>query len=205
MLRIGCKPMMLITSIWLITCLKLSKVSCSRLMHPLPLEAFACLEVWPLGHDGSVLLSVVAQVLLCNFFVYKLSFSLFWRCRWRLSVGCLGFSVLDLVLGPIDGVELSKKVFTSRARWIPLIVEWNASTNKFYLLKNLLLLILVIFKLKCNNLIFNETMVWMLHMCVCMHSRFIENPLIWSWATNHSFLRWFCHSWHQSKIVVKHT
>jgi hypothetical protein len=36
-------------------------------MYPLPLEAFACLEVWPLGHDGSVLLSVVAQVLLCNF------------------------------------------------------------------------------------------------------------------------------------------
>jgi hypothetical protein len=36
-------------------------------MYPLPLEAFACLEVWPLGHDGSVLLSVVAQALLCNF------------------------------------------------------------------------------------------------------------------------------------------
>jgi hypothetical protein len=29
----------------------------------------------------------------------------------------------------------------------------------FYLLKNLLLLILVIFKLKCNNLIFNEIML----------------------------------------------
>jgi hypothetical protein len=35
-------------------------------MYPLPLEAFACLEVWPLGHDGSVMLSVVAQALLCN-------------------------------------------------------------------------------------------------------------------------------------------
>jgi hypothetical protein len=29
----------------------------------------------------------------------------------------------------------------------------------FYLLKNLLLLIMVIFKLKCNNLIYNEMMV----------------------------------------------
>jgi hypothetical protein len=38
-------------------------------MYPLPLEAFACLEVWPLGHDGSVLLSVVAQALLYNFCV----------------------------------------------------------------------------------------------------------------------------------------
>jgi hypothetical protein len=36
-------------------------------MYPLPLEAFACLKVWPLGHDGSVLLSVVTQALLCNF------------------------------------------------------------------------------------------------------------------------------------------
>jgi hypothetical protein len=36
-------------------------------MYPLPLEAFACLEVWSLGHDGSVLLSVVTQTLLCNF------------------------------------------------------------------------------------------------------------------------------------------
>jgi hypothetical protein len=38
-------------------------------MYPLPLEAFACLEVWPFGHDESVLLSVVAQALLCNFYV----------------------------------------------------------------------------------------------------------------------------------------
>jgi hypothetical protein len=38
-------------------------------MYPLPLEAFACLKVLPLGHDGSVLLSVVAQALLCNFCV----------------------------------------------------------------------------------------------------------------------------------------
>jgi hypothetical protein len=42
---------------------------------------------------------------------------------------------------------------------MPLIVEGNASVNMFYLLKNPLLLILVIFKLKCNNLIFNEIMV----------------------------------------------
>jgi hypothetical protein len=36
-------------------------------MYPLPLDAFACLEVWLLGHDGSVLLSIVIQALLCNF------------------------------------------------------------------------------------------------------------------------------------------
>jgi hypothetical protein len=61
--------MMLITSIWLITCLTVFEASCCRLMCHLPLEAFACLEVWPLGHDGSVLLSIVAQALLCNFCV----------------------------------------------------------------------------------------------------------------------------------------
>jgi hypothetical protein len=31
MLRIGCKPMILITQTWLITCLKVFKVSCCRL------------------------------------------------------------------------------------------------------------------------------------------------------------------------------
>jgi hypothetical protein len=60
--------MMLITYTWLIACLKVFKVSCSRFMYPLPLEVFACLEVWLLGHDGSVLLSVVDQALLYNYF-----------------------------------------------------------------------------------------------------------------------------------------
>jgi hypothetical protein len=36
-------------------------------MYPLPLEAFACLEILSLGHDRSVLLSVVDQALLYNF------------------------------------------------------------------------------------------------------------------------------------------
>jgi hypothetical protein len=49
------------------TCLKVFEASCYRLKYPLPLEAFACLEVWPLGHDESVLMSVVAQALLCIF------------------------------------------------------------------------------------------------------------------------------------------
>jgi hypothetical protein len=35
-------------------------------MYPLPFNAFACLEVRLLGHDGSVLLRVVTQALLCN-------------------------------------------------------------------------------------------------------------------------------------------
>jgi hypothetical protein len=39
----------------------------------------------------------------------------------------------------------------------------------FYLLKNLLLLIIVIFKLKCNNLIFNEIMV-LNALYVCLHA-----------------------------------
>jgi hypothetical protein len=168
MLRIGCKPMILITQTWLITCLKVFKASCCRLMYPLPLEAFACLEVLLLGHDGSVLLSVVAQALLCKLFVCRFLSSFRW-CRWWLSVGSLGFYVLDSVLKPVAGVELSKEVFTSRARWIPLIVEWNASANMFYLLKNLMLPTLVIFKLKWTNLIFNEIMV-LNALYVCLHA-----------------------------------
>jgi hypothetical protein len=34
------------------------------------------------------------------------------------------------------------------------------------------------------------------YLCVVFaHSCFVENPLIWSWDTNPSFLRWFCHNW----------
>jgi hypothetical protein len=73
------------------------------------------------------------------------------------------------VLKLVASVELPNVVFTSRARWMPLIVEWNASANMFYLLKNLLLLILVIFKLKCNNLIFNEIRV-LNASYVCLHA-----------------------------------
>jgi hypothetical protein len=28
-----------------------------------------------------------------------------------------------------------------------------------------------------------------------VHSRFVENPTIWSWETNPSFMMWFCYSW----------
>jgi hypothetical protein len=97
-----------------------------------------------------------------------LIFSLFRLSRWRLSVGSLGFYVLDSVLKLVAGVELLKEVFTSRARWMPLIVEWNASVNMFYLLKNIRLLILIIFKLKCNNLILNEIMI-LIASYVCLH------------------------------------
>jgi hypothetical protein len=138
-------------------------------MYHLPHEAFACLEVWPLGHDGSVLLSVIAQALLCNFLCAGFSPSLFRLSCWRLSVGSPDFLVLDSVLEPVVGVELPKEVFISRARWMSLIVEWNASVNMFYLLKNLLLLIMVIFKLKCNNLFFNEIMV-LNTSYVCLHA-----------------------------------
>jgi hypothetical protein len=36
-------------------------------------------------------------------------------------------------------------------------------------------------------------MVLYAYMCVFAHSRFVENPPIWSWETNPSFLRCFCH------------
>jgi hypothetical protein len=49
----------------------------------------------------------------------------------------------------------------------------------FYLLKHLLLLNLVIFKLKCNNLIFNKIMVLNASFVCLLHSRFVEDHLIW--------------------------
>jgi hypothetical protein len=60
-----------------------------------------------------------------------------------------------------------------------LIIELNASTNVFYLFKHLLLLNLVIFELKCNNLIFNEIMILNASYVYLLQSRFVENHLIW--------------------------
>jgi hypothetical protein len=59
------------------------------------------------------------------------------------------------------------------------VVELNSSESMFYLLNNLLYLNLVILKLKCNNLIFNEIMILnALYVCL-LHSRFIENHSVW--------------------------
>jgi hypothetical protein len=49
----------------------------------------------------------------------------------------------------------------------------------FYLLKHLLLLNLLIFKLKCNNFIFNEILVFNTSYVCLLHSRFIEVHPIW--------------------------
>jgi hypothetical protein len=56
----------------------------------LTIEAFACLEVWSLGHDGSVLLSVVAQSLFYNFLCAGSSSSLssdeaIDSCQWEVQ------------------------------------------------------------------------------------------------------------------------
>jgi hypothetical protein len=62
-----------------------------------------------------------------------------------------------------------------------------------------------IWHLICNN--FNLNFICgtvCLYVCVCAFS-LCRELLIWSWETNPSFLRWFCHSWYQSKIRVKRT
>jgi hypothetical protein len=43
----------------------------------------------------------------------------------------------------------------------------------------------------------NFNFIWycMLICVVFVYSHFTENPPIWSWEINSSFLRWFCHSW----------
>jgi hypothetical protein len=75
--------------------------------------------------------------------------------------------------------RVAKEDFTTRVRWMPLIIELNASANMFYLLKHLLLLNLIIFKLKCNNLIFNEIQILYASSVCLLYSRFIENHPIW--------------------------
>jgi hypothetical protein len=48
----------------------------------------------------------------------------------------------------------------------------------FYLLKHILLLNLVIFKLKCNNLILNKIMVLNVSFVCLLHSHFVEDHSI---------------------------
>jgi hypothetical protein len=67
-------------------------------MHPLLLKVFACPEVRSLGHDGSVLLSVVAQALLCNFICAGSSSSLLSGnadddCQWKSRLLSAGFRI----------------------------------------------------------------------------------------------------------------
>jgi hypothetical protein len=49
----------------------------------------------------------------------------------------------------------------------------------FYLLKHLLLLNLVIFKQKCNNLIFNKILILYASYVCLLRSRFVENHPSW--------------------------
>jgi hypothetical protein len=48
-------------------------------------------------------------------------------------------------------------------------------------------------------------MVLYAYMCVFVHSRFVENPSIWSWERNLSFLRWFYHNWLSEQDWGKNT
>jgi hypothetical protein len=77
-------------------------------------------------------------------------------------------------------------VWSYRRRFSPLgrdeysdDVELNTSANMLYLLIYLLLLNLVILKLGCDNLIFNEILILNASYVCLMHSRFIENHPIW--------------------------
>jgi hypothetical protein len=69
------------------------------------------------------------------------------------------FYALDSVLKPIAYVELPNEAFTSG--------------KMLYLLKNILFLILVIFKLKCNNLSFNKIMI-LNNLFIYLH-RFVDD------------------------------
>jgi hypothetical protein len=152
MFRIGCKPILLITLTWLKCVEKWLKVVALGLWVLIRLKL--CMSrVWPLGHDGSVLLSVVAQALLCIPFLCRWSSSLFRWCQQWLSVGGLDHWGLDSVLGPIPGLELPRKVFTFRVRWIVLTLGDNRLCWKHVLsFEALLASSFVNINLSCNNL-----------------------------------------------------
>jgi hypothetical protein len=167
-------------------------------MYPLPLEDFTCLEVWPLGHDGSILLSVVAQALLCNFLCPGSSSSLIlakplMAVSGKSKLLCAGFRTEAHRRRRVaeGGLPLQGKV-NALDRWAKCFRKHVLS------LKNLLLLILVIFKLKCNNLIINETIVLNAsYVCLQAYSLRQESP-------DPDPGRWTPHFWGGS-ITAMHT
>jgi hypothetical protein len=126
------------------------------------------------------------------------SSSFFFRwCRWGLSVGGLDRWGLGSLLG-LTGVGHPRKLTPSRAKGVCLTWEVIASAKTlFYLLGcsfgfNFC-------KLNTRHWNYNNYFInWISWYCmlrvVFVHSRFVENPPIWSWQTNPSFLRWFYHS-----------
>jgi hypothetical protein len=131
---------------------------------------------WPLGHVGSVLMSVVAQALLYNYCVQVLLLSLLVMLLMAIS-GKSRLCMLDSVLDSIAGVELLMKVFTLRARWILLTSRYMLALNvtvpqMFYPLKYLLLQCLVNLKQSCNNIISTLIMsLYASYACLCIDSR----------------------------------
>jgi hypothetical protein len=85
---------------------------------------------------------------------------------------------------------------------MPLIIELNVSANMFSPLKDLLYFNLVILKLKCNNLIFNEILSLYASFVCLLHSRFVENQPIWILEDDPSFMRRF---YHRAKLVILHS
>jgi hypothetical protein len=131
MLSVGYKPETLITlnmaKIWL----KVIGVSHCRQVSPLSICGLYMSRCWPLGQlVRSILLSVVTQVLLVDSLV----------CNWSLSLSIYLSIYLYLSFGDADAIisgrsrllmvrshtrthlrcRLSMKVFTSKARCIPL-------------------------------------------------------------------------------------
>jgi energy-coupling factor transporter transmembrane protein EcfT len=90
------------------TYLKVLKDNCSRLRKSLSLEAFPCLEVWSLGHDRSILLSIVAQALLCIFLV----------CMFLLSLPTMSMTIVSG-----NSRLLSARFCTEVCRWCRVAEE----------------------------------------------------------------------------------
>jgi hypothetical protein len=140
MLSISCKHMILITLNMAKTWLKRLKLVVVGL-RVFTTWSHGMSRSWPLGHVGLVLLNVVAQALLYNYCVHVLLSCLLAMPLTNIS-GKSRLLVLNFLLKRIIGVELSKKVFTSRAGWILLMSSYMLP-QMFLLLKHLFLQCLV--------------------------------------------------------------
>jgi hypothetical protein len=171
------------------TWFKVIKASCFRLkiksLYHLKVIKASC-------HFGSVLLSVAAQALLLTFVCRFLSLSLSLLVMLLMAISEKSrLWVLDYVLEPVTGVELPKKVFTSRARWMPLHCRVSlplkcytfASVLSFEAFSASLPWIL---KQSCNNLTYTLIMsLYASYVCVCIFASSRIPRSILRWRTPH--------------------
>jgi hypothetical protein len=142
---------MLINITWLKTCLKEFNSRCFRLMSPYFLWSLACLDRDLFYHDGSVLLSIVAQALLLYIFCVQMWIFLVLAMPTRDASGRSRLMRVGSRTRTYNRLRVAEEGILFYGEENVLTLEKPLPQTMFYLMKHLLVVSLVNMKLMCNN------------------------------------------------------